>query len=75
MSGTTSNLNDDMETMRLRWPELADELASIDGLSGFLAWGARAGLPVRDVEIITQDEYTHDAVLPWKGRWLVFGIT
>lgn len=61
MSGTIRTLQDDLETLRLRWPELADALAPIDGLSAVLAWGAAAGLPVREMEIIMQDEYTHDA--------------
>lgn len=75
MSGTSSNLSDDLVTLRLRWPGLAAELAPIDGLSGVLVWGGEAGLPVRDMQVVTQDEYTHDAILPWQGRWLVFGLT
>lgn len=68
------SLQKDIDRLRQRWPELA-ALASIDGLSGVLSWGAAAGLPVGEMEIVTQDEYTHDAVVPWQGRWLVFGVT
>jgi hypothetical protein len=44
-----------------RYPDLAVSLSGVDGLSGLLDWGARAGLAVGEIEIVTQDEYTHDA--------------
>jgi hypothetical protein len=39
-------------------------------LEEILRWG-EAEL----VEVITQDEYTHDVVMAWNGRYLVYDTT
>ncbi|MDB4906269.1 MAG: hypothetical protein JWO05_1053 [Gemmatimonadetes bacterium] len=45
-------------------------------LADVLQWG-REQSPTRDVvEIVTQDEYTHDVVIPFEaGHFLVFDAT
>ena len=61
-------------------PELlaraADSFAARHTLADVLQW-ARDQQPPRQVsEIVTQDEYTHDVVLPFDGRhFLVFDAT
>ena len=51
-------------------------LRSLRTLGAVLEW-LRAQDPPRDVgEIITQDEYTHDVIVPWSERLtLVFDTT
>ena len=40
-----------------------------------LNWG-RAQRPPIDIEsILTQDEYTHDVLIPFEGRYLVYDTT
>ena len=63
-----------------------DEFASIakevelhKGLKDVLSWGA--GKPKNEMhpqtvaEVITQDEYTHDVIVPYKGVFLVYDTT
>jgi hypothetical protein len=46
------------------------------GLGGVLGWMKRRGIPLGAVDIINQDEFSLDFVIPLgDGRHLVFGIT
>jgi hypothetical protein len=58
-------------------PDLAAELIGAKSLEGVLAWMRRRGLDLAAVEIIHQDEYSLDFVIPLQpdGSHLVFGIT
>jgi hypothetical protein len=57
-------------------PALAAELAGVCGLGGVMEWMKHCGLPLGAVDIIHQDEYSLDFVIPLDdGRHLVFGIT
>lgn len=69
------SLSAELAVLEAKHPDLAASLRGVDGLSGLLQWGHRVGLPVEDIEIIVQDEYTHDAILSWLDRYLVFGLT
>ena len=55
---------------------LTTAIQDLRTLADVLAW-ARSQNPPRSVaEIVTQDEYTHDVVLPFDGRhFLVFDAT
>ena len=55
---------------------LERELAPLTLLQDVVRWGF-AHTPPRDVaEVVVQDEYTHDVVVPWEdGRYLVFDTT
>lgn len=56
--------------------QLARELSGLLTLADVLAWARRATPPRQVVEIVTQDEYTHDVVLTLDGsRFLVFDAT
>ena len=57
-------------------PAEAHALAACPTLADVLAFG-RALVPARTPSaIVTQDEYTHDVVLPLDAqRWLVFDTT
>jgi hypothetical protein len=68
---------------RARWSPseiaaLAAELADVESLSDVLKWGRKqTGLhPAVIADVVVQDEFTHDAIVPWSGgRSLVFGST
>ena len=50
--------------------------ASLEGLDDIFAWGRRQTPPVHPKDVIRQDEFTHDVVVPLNdGRWLVYGTT
>ncbi len=58
-------------------PQLADEIAEFATLESVLRWMERRGIPLEKIEIIFQDEYSHDFLIPLDGdgQHLVFGIT
>ena len=62
--------------------ELAPILAEVDlheGLNQVLAWAA--GKPKNEIHphivagVVTQDEYTHDVIVPYKNIFLVYDTT
>ena len=55
---------------------LARELAPLHLLEDVARW-AFAQEPLAAIaDVVIQDEYTHDVIVPWReGRWLVFGTT
>jgi hypothetical protein len=62
--------------------ELAPILAEVDrhdGLNDVLAWAASK--PKNEIhphivaEVVTQDEYTHDVIVPYKTIFLVYDTT
>lgn len=62
--------------------ELAPIMAEADrhkGLNDVLAWAA--GKPKNEIhphvvaEVVTQDEYTHDVIVPYKNIFLVYDTT
>ena len=60
-----------------------DEVASLErvvsehrGLDDIFAWGRRQDPPVHPADVIKQDEFTHDVLVPLAAqRWLVYGTT
>jgi hypothetical protein len=51
-------------------------ITTFKGLAGVMAWMSANGLALGDVEIVQQDEFTLDFVVPLPdGRAAVFGIT
>ncbi|HEY8563433.1 MAG TPA: hypothetical protein VIL74_23845 [Pyrinomonadaceae bacterium] len=63
----------------IEFDELARELAKQRTLGQALAWAS--GQPKTDVlpqivaEVITQDEFTHDVLIPYKNVFLVYDTT
>jgi hypothetical protein len=55
------------------------ELASLSSLRHVLAWANAKpkGEFIREIvsEVITQDEFTHDVIVPYKEHYLVFDTT
>jgi hypothetical protein len=61
-------------------PLEAEELAAIvaehRGLDDIFAWGRQQSPPVLPADVIKQDEFTHDVLVPLPNRrWLVYGTT
>ena len=52
--------------------EMPLKLTSVDKV---LAWMQTHGIPMRDMDLIAQDEFTHDLLVAWQGRWIAFGLT
>jgi hypothetical protein len=59
--------------------KLANELAKHKTLGQVLTWAAlqpkKGFLPQVVAEVITQDEFTHDVVIPYKNVFLVYDTT
>lgn len=77
---TAANLKeyrDYVEAVRLQQPELAAEVAGLQGLEGVLAWMEKRGLPPGSIDLFGQDEFEYDFLIQLEpqGRWLVFGVT
>jgi len=46
------------------------------GLDDIFAWGRVQSPPVHPVDVIKQDEFTHDVLVPLpSARWLVYATT
>jgi hypothetical protein len=51
-------------------------IAGHRGLDDVFAWGRRQSPPVHPADVIRQDEFTHDVLVPLPGgRWVVYGTT
>lgn len=56
--------------------ELARSLARRRTLADLIPWGLAQVPPLTIEDVVVQDEYTHDVLLPWRGgRYLVFDTT
>jgi hypothetical protein len=62
------------ELRRLR-PALADRIARFTNLEHILNWLSADNYPLGSLDMITQDEFCHDLLLPIECDWLVFGMT
>ena len=50
--------------------------ARLRGLDDIFAWGRRQVPPVHPKDVVKQDEFTHDVLVPLsENRWLVYGTT
>jgi hypothetical protein len=55
---------------------LRTALSGQRGLDDVFAWGRQQSPPVHPADVIKQDEFTHDVLVPLpSGRWLVYGTT
>jgi hypothetical protein len=58
-----------------RNPELAAELFGIRTLERLLDWMRGRGVNFASLDMITQDEFCHDLLVPHGQTWLAFGMT
>jgi hypothetical protein len=58
---------------------LERQLGGVESLADVLRWGRSqpTGVvkPAVITDVVVQDEFTHDAIVPWRDRALVFGST
>lgn len=54
---------------------LAAVVANHTSLERALNWGRAQTPPVAVEAILTQDEYTHDVLIPFEGRYLAYDTT
>ncbi len=55
---------------------LEHQLAPLRSLGDLLDWSRRLEPPIPTPVVITQDEYTHDVLIPYTGgHWLDFDTT
>jgi hypothetical protein len=52
-----------------------DEMASLTSIEKILAWMQANGVPMDQLDLIAQDEFCHELLIPWQGQWIVFGLT
>ena len=59
--------------------QLAEELQSHDSLRNVLAWAAQKPEGQVDprivAEVVTQDEFSHDVIVPYRNVFLVYDTT
>ena len=66
----------DVERLTLVRPDLAAGLRELRGPGGVMEWMRGRGLNLGDVEIVQQDEFSLDFLVPLPGAGcLAFGIT
>ncbi len=64
---------------RLPADELArvrEQVAAHEGLVQIFAWGRQQTPPIHPADVVKQDEFTHDVLVPFPNdRWVVYGTT
>jgi len=58
--------------------EMVRDITSHRTLGDVLAWAGRQPegfIPQVVAEVVTQDEYTHDVIVPYDGLYLVYDTT
>jgi hypothetical protein len=72
-------LQDEAGLAREEIARLESELPDLQSLADVMAWGRNQppGMIDRLVikDVVVQDEFSHDAIVPWGKRFLVFGST
>ena len=68
---------DSVAALRRDYPKLADEIAEFGTLESVLRWMERRGISLGKIDIVFQDEFSHDFLVPLDGdgKHLAFGIT
>jgi hypothetical protein len=57
-------------------PALGAEVARLRNLEGILKWAPGYGIPFAGFDLVQQDEYSYDLLLPLPDtRWLAFAVT
>ena len=66
---------DDLAELRAANSAIAEKIASFRTLEHVLDWMMRNGLSFATLDMVTQDEFCHDLLMPIGNDWLVFGMT
>jgi hypothetical protein len=67
----------DLAALEATHPDVARDLRGVTSMEKVLAWMKRRGVALDRLDLIAQDEYSHDLTVPLNphGDWLVFGLT
>jgi len=67
----------DRATIAAQHHALLDDLRRLASIRDVLTWMQRRGLPLESLDVVTQDEFTHDVLVPLgpSGDWAAFGVT
>ena len=65
----------DVVDLRASHPDLAGRIAEFRTLEHVLDWLKADSHPLRLLDMVTQDEYSHDLLVPVGPDWLAFGMT
>jgi hypothetical protein len=75
-TGESMQYSDYLIELRATDAKLASTLGEITCLEKLLSWIQVSGLPLANIEVLAQDEYSHDMLIPLlDNRWLVFGMS
>jgi hypothetical protein len=66
---------DELAEVRDNHSELAADIAGFRTLEHILDWMKREGHSFATLDMVTQDEFCHDLLMPIGPDWLVFGMT
>ena len=69
------NYAQDISEVRTSRPDVAVHIAGFRTLEHVLDWLKAEGHPLGTLDLVTQDEYCHDLLVPVGPDWLVFGMT
>ena len=77
MMGQSMEYLDHVRQMGEFDPQLAAELSGLRTLEHVMAWERFRRVNLATVDLVTQDEYSHDFLVPLPGesRWLSFAMT
>lgn len=66
-----------LDAVRSTNPALGGQVAGLANLEAILNWVPHAGLSLAGLDLVQQDEFSYDLLLPLSDgrRWLVFGVT
>ena len=64
-----------LPAVRASRPDLADRIAGFRTLEHVLDWLKAEGYPLGSLDLVAQDEYSHDLLVPIGPDWLAFGMT
>ena len=68
---------DQLADLRAADPALGHAVAGLRNLEAILNWAPRAGVSLAAADLVQQDEFNYDFLIPVPGgpRWLGFGLT
>ena len=65
----------ELAELRTSQPSLASRIGGFRTLEHILDWMKEDGLQLSSLDMVAQDEYCHDLLIPLEDDWLVFGMT
>lgn len=66
---------EELAELRTSHPTLGAGIGGFRTLEHILDWMKEEGLSFSSLDMVAQDEYCHDLLMPLGDDWLVFGMT